>query len=226
MPANAKIRLRVALLVAAMTGLATLPCRAQTQAAETPDDWVGKLAVSATSPDLDVAALRQQAADRIKARSKADAAPLKRPLVAPELSQLPQISADIQFDEDAAVVRPESYRTLGRIADTLTHPTLLGYRFLIIGHTASTGRRENNLTLSQRRADVIRDILVGTFKVSSKRLQSLGLGEEQMLDSARPTAPINQATQVATVGSVLEASSPPVAPAVAPAKKGTHKAKH
>jgi outer membrane protein OmpA-like peptidoglycan-associated protein len=88
------------------------------------------------------------------------------------------------------VVRPDSYRTLGRIADTLYHPSLLGYKFLIVGHTPSGGRRDHNLTLSQRRADVIRDVLVNTFKVSPKRLQALGLGEEQLLDRAHPNAPI------------------------------------
>ena len=71
---------------------------------------------------------------------------------------------------------------------------------LIVGHTVSTGKRENNLTLSQRRADVIRDIMVNTFKVSGKRLQALGLGEEQMLDNNRPTAPVNAQVQLMTVG--------------------------
>ena len=111
--------------------------------------------------------------------------------------------AEIQFDEDAAVIRPDSYRTLGRIADTLYHPSLLGYKFLIVGHTVSTGRRENNLTLSQRRADAIREVLVNTFKISSKRLQAIGLGEEQLIDAAHPTAAINQRTQVATVAKAL-----------------------
>ena len=77
---------------------------------------------------------------------------------------------------------------------------MLGYKFLIVGHTVSTGRRENNLTLSQRRADVIRDMLINTFKISPKRLQTIGLGEEQLLDSARPSAPVNQQVQVVTVG--------------------------
>src|ERR1700685_422133 len=75
MPVNAKTRLGVALLVAALTGLAALPCRAQTQAAEAPDDWVGTLAVSAAPSDLDVAALKEQAAGRIHARAKGDAHP-------------------------------------------------------------------------------------------------------------------------------------------------------
>jgi outer membrane protein OmpA-like peptidoglycan-associated protein len=190
----------IGLLMVALIGLSTLPAAAQAPAAGTADEWIKKLAGLDTAPDLDLAALKQQAMDRIKARAKTDAAPLKRPLIAPDLLDLRQFSTDIQFDEDAAVVRPESYRTLGRIADTLYHPSLLGYKFLIVGHTVSTGKRDYNLTLSQRRADVIRDMLVNTFKVSPKRIQTLGLGEEQMLDSAHPAAPVNAQFQVVTVG--------------------------
>jgi OmpA-OmpF porin, OOP family len=212
------------LLIVALLGLMALPCSAQT-AAGSGEDWVGKLAGLEAPPDLDIAALRQQAMDRIKAKAKTDAAPLKRPLIAPDLVKLPQFTAEIKFDEDAAVVRPESYRTLGRIADTLYHPSLLGSKFLIVGHTVSTGRRDNNMTLSQRRADVIREVLINTFKISPKRLLTIGLGEEQMLDAAHPAAPINQAVQVATIGA-LEANAPPAAPAAAvPAKKGTQKSK-
>ena len=184
------------LFVVALLGFAVQPARAQAPA----DEWIGKLAGLETAPDLDVAALRQRAMDRIKARAKADAAPLKRALIAPELLKLPQFSADLQFDEDAAVVRPESYRTLGRIADTLYHPSLLGYKFLIAGHVLSTGKRDYNLTLSQRRADTVRDILVSTFKISPKRLLAVGLGEEQLLDGLHPFAPVNQQFQIITVG--------------------------
>ena len=190
----------IGLLMIALTGSFAIRASAQTPAAGTADEWVNKLAGLETAPDLDVVALRQQAMDRIKAKAKADAAPVKRPPIAPELLKLPQLVADIQFDEDAAVVRPESYRILGRIADTLYHPSLLAYKFLIVGHTASTGKRDYNLTLSQRRADAIRDILVTTFKVSPKRLQAVGLGEEQLLDSVHPGAPVNQQLQIATVG--------------------------
>src|ERR1700687_2187631 len=196
MPSVRKIRHSLGLLIVALIGFAA-PSSAQTPAAGTTKDWVGKLAGLETAPDLDIVALRQQTADRIKAKAKADAAPLKRPAIAPELLNLPQIVAEIQFDEDAAVARPESYRTLGRMADALSDPSLLGYKFLVVGHTVSTGRRENNLTLSQRRADVIREVLVNTFKISSKRLQAIGLGEEQLIDAVHPAAAINQRIQVA-----------------------------
>jgi OmpA-OmpF porin, OOP family len=80
---------------------------------------------------------------------------------------------------------------------------LCGSEFLIVGHTAPTGKRENNLALSQRRADVIREVLINTFKISPKRPQAIGLGEEQLLDAVHPAAPINRFTQIATVGSAL-----------------------
>jgi outer membrane protein OmpA-like peptidoglycan-associated protein len=189
----------MAVLTAALMLFAAPSPPAHAQTAAPPENLVNALGGLDTAPDLDVAALRQEVLDRIKAKAKADAAPLKRPPIAPQLLKLPQFSADIQFDADSPIIRPDSYRTLGRIADTLQDPALLAYGFLIVGHTESTGKRENNLTLSQRRADAVRDVLVTTFKVSSKRLQALGLGEEQLRDAARPAAPANQRIQVITI---------------------------
>jgi OmpA-OmpF porin, OOP family len=164
------------------------------------EDWVKQLAGLEAAPDIDVAALRQQALERVKL--KVDALPLKRLPIAVQLLQLPQLAVEIQFDSDSPIVRPEAYRTLGRIADTLSHPTLLPYKFLIVGHAESTGKREYNLTLSQRRADAIRNVLVTTFRISPKRLQAVGLGEEQLLDAAHPNAAINQRIQVISIGKV------------------------
>ena len=102
----------------------------------------------------------------------------------------------------------------------LADPKLLPYRFLIVDHTESTGRRDPNLALSQRRADSIREVLVGTFKISGKRLQSLGLGEEQLQDAVRPASPANIRAQIMTVGLT---PVPPPAAAVPPAQKSAAK---
>ena len=119
--------------------------------------------------------------ERSKSRGKNEPPPQKRPPIAPELNKLPTFNIDIQFDADTPIVKPESYQKLGQLADTLVNSALLTYTFLIVGHIESTGRRDNNVLLSQRRADAVRDILINTFKISSKRLQSVGLGEEQLL---------------------------------------------
>jgi OOP family OmpA-OmpF porin len=70
----------------------------------------------------------------------------------------------------------------------------------VIDHTDSIGRRDANLTLSQRRADAIREVLLATFKISPKRIQAIGLGEEQLLDSTHPTAAANLRVQIVTIG--------------------------
>ena len=207
------IRRGIGLLAGGLIALMALPSSAFAQAAVTTDKMITQLSGLADPVEIDTAALRHQAAERIRARAKTDAAPLKRPPITDQFSKLPQFLADIKFDPDTSVIRPESYRLLGQIADALYHPALVPYKFLIVGHTESTGRRENNLILSQRRADAIRDVLVNTFKISAKRFHTLGLGEEQMQDSAKPSSPTNQQVQVVTVG--LRADMAPATEAAA-----------
>jgi len=203
----------ISLLLGALSVLAWPTAAARAQATSTAD-IIGKLA-SDEEVDLDLAALRQQAAERIKAR--ADAQPQKRPPIAPQLSKLPQVRFDIVFDPDSSLVRPASYQTIGSIADALTDPKLRPYRYLIVDHVESAGRRDHNLILSQRRADSIRDVLINTFKVAPKRLQALGLGEEQLQDTNRPAAPANARVQIIAIGKFETAE--PAKPA-APAQKG------
>jgi outer membrane protein OmpA-like peptidoglycan-associated protein len=219
-----RIRRGIGLLAVASIAFAlpTQPVRAQMAAPAS--SLVDQLVGSETPADIDVAALRQQAVDRIK--SRADATASKRPLIAPQLLKLPQFNFDVAFDPDSSLIRPQSYQTIGRIADALSDPKLLLYTFLVIDHTEATGRRDANLTLSQRRADSIREVLAGTFKISPKRLQVLGLGEEQLQDSTRPTSLANVRAQIVTIGEVPAAvSSQPTASSVPPAKKGPATAK-
>jgi OOP family OmpA-OmpF porin len=189
----------IGLLASAMIMLAAPTSAVRGQTAVTATDIADRLASLETTADVNVAAIRQRASDRIKAKAKTDAAPLKRPPVAGELLKLPQILVNIRFDPDSSVVRPESYQTLGLIADALVRASMLPYGILIVGRTESTGKREYNLTLSQRRADSIRDVLVMTFKISTKRLQTLGLGEEQLQDGNQPASTVNQQVQIIAV---------------------------
>ena len=74
------------------------------------------------------------------------------------------------------------------------------------------------MILSQLLADAIRDILVNHFKIAPKRLQSVGLGEEQLLDPTRINAPVNNQVQIMLVAKVADEPAAHPAPAAA-AKK-------
>ncbi len=195
---------------------------ASAQNIPTRDDIVAKLEKYQSDLELDVPALRLQVTERSKSRGKNEPPPQKRPPIAPDLSKLPAFNVDITFDVDTPIVQPESYQTVGRIADALMHSSLLPYNILIVGHIEANGKREANAILSQRRADAIREILVNTFKISAKRIQSVGLGEEQLLDFARPTAPVNNQIQIMTLSKIPETAAPAAAAPAAkkqPAKK-------
>lgn len=205
-------------------GLTLLAGAAGAQTAPTRDEIVGKLNHFEEAAEVELPALKQQVMERAKARIKNDPGPVNRPLIAPDLAKLPAFNAQIQFDADTPIIQPASYQTVGRIADALVHSSLLPYTFLIVGHVESNSKtREANAILSQRRADAIRDVLVNTFKISTKRLHPIGLGEEQLLDRAKPTSAANSQLQILTYAKLPEdAPAHPAAPAPAakkPAKK-------
>ena len=83
MPGVNKLR-GIGLLLGALALFALPVTAGRAQTAMSSGDIIGKLAVEAES-DIDLAALKQQAADRIKAR--ADAQPQKRPPIAPQLTE-------------------------------------------------------------------------------------------------------------------------------------------
>jgi OmpA-OmpF porin, OOP family len=218
---SGKISRNIGPLLAALSMFVLPMAAGHAQTAPSTGDIIERLAVEAEA-EIDVAALRLRAGDRIKAR--ADAQPQKRSPIAPQLLKLPQVRFDIVFDPDSSLIRPASYQTVGSLADALTDPKLRPYRYLIVDHVEAAGRRDHNLILSQRRADSVRDVLVNTFKVAPKRLQALGLGEEQLQDANRPASPANARLQIIAVGKMEVAD--PAKPVAGPtAQKGAPAAK-
>jgi outer membrane protein OmpA-like peptidoglycan-associated protein len=210
----------IGIALGSFLGLALLAGTASAQTAPTRDDIIGKLNHFEEAAEIDIPALKQQVMERAKTRIKNDPGPVNRPLIAPDLAKLPAFNAQIQFDADTPIIQPDSYQTVGRIADALVHASMLPYTFLIVGHVESNQKtREANAILSQRRADAIRDVLVNTFKISTKRLQPIGLGEEQFLDRAKPTSPVNGQLQILTFAKLPDDEPPRPAAAPAPAKK-------
>jgi OmpA-OmpF porin, OOP family len=214
---------RIAKLLTVVAMLAAPTAASRGQAAPARDDIVNALKNFDSAPDLDLTAIKQKTLDQSRSRSRKEPEPNKRPMIVPELLNLPTFTVSVDFDSDTPVVRPSSYETVGRIADALVQASLLPYSFLIVGHTASDGKREANVMVSQRRADALRDALVNTFKISSKRVQSLGLGEEQFIDQAHPTSPVNLQIQIVTIAKQPEQSEQPAAATPAPAKKKAKK---
>jgi len=82
---------------------------------------------------------------------------------------------DIVFGFNSATLEPGGERTVGRIAEFLKEYEKR--KVLIEGHTDSRGSDSYNRTLSERRADAVKQSLVSAG-VSSDRVKTSGLGEQ------------------------------------------------
>ncbi|WP_430907898.1 OmpA family protein [Maribacter sp. 2-571] len=85
----------------------------------------------------------------------------------------------ITFEKGAATVKPSSYAVLKKVAGTLQEHKNLSLE--IIGHTDADGSAENNLKLSEKRAEAVKEALVKSFNVDASRLRATGKGENELL---------------------------------------------
>ncbi|TMB25939.1 MAG: OmpA family protein [Deltaproteobacteria bacterium] len=81
----------------------------------------------------------------------------------------------INFDTGKATITPDSAATLQQIAELLSRNT--GWKLRIEGHTDDVGHAKDNLVLSRKRAEAVRDWLVAKAKVAAARLETKGLGD-------------------------------------------------
>ncbi len=86
----------------------------------------------------------------------------------------------ILFDVNSDKIKPESFGVLKEIAAVLTENP--GVRVKIIGHTDSDGKDADNLTLSQKRAAAVKNVLTGEFNIDAVRMETDGKGETQPAD--------------------------------------------
>jgi outer membrane protein OmpA-like peptidoglycan-associated protein len=88
-----------------------------------------------------------------------------------------ELKDTVYFDTNKATIQPRSYALLDNVAKVLLeHPEL--EKVWIEGHTDSTGTPSENLKLSQRRAEAVRDYLINRG-VGFQRLDARGFGQER-----------------------------------------------
>jgi outer membrane protein OmpA-like peptidoglycan-associated protein len=83
----------------------------------------------------------------------------------------------IEFEENSAKLRPDMYSDLDKVVDfLLDYPE---FRLRISGHTDSSGDEIRNKSLSQERADAIRDYMILLHPIENERVVAEGYGNSK-----------------------------------------------
>lgn len=111
------------------------------------------------------------------------------------------VSMELTFEFNSARLTGEATQILDNLGGALQSQKLKDDAFRIEGHTDSKGSAAYNLRLSQRRAQSVKDYLVGRLGIESNRLETVGKGEEEPIDPKDPENPANRRVQIINLGS-------------------------
>jgi outer membrane protein OmpA-like peptidoglycan-associated protein len=111
----------------------------------------------------------------------------------------------VTFDSGAWEVSPDQYDRLERMARAILrvlrdNPDAV---FLIEGHTDAVGSDEDNLSLSDRRAQAVAEILSETFGVPPENLVTQGYGEQYLKVNTQGPDPRNRRVSVRNVSGLM-----------------------
>jgi OmpA-OmpF porin, OOP family len=104
----------------------------------------------------------------------------------------------ITFPTGSAELTDETLQALNTVGKALQSDRLAGFAFRIEGHADPRGGDELNLRLSQERAQSVVSYLVNQMGIGAERLNAVGKGSAELLNTAQPTAPENRRVTIVT----------------------------
>lgn len=114
----------------------------------------------------------------IKSEATANVAQPVAPAIEPVAQPMPlEIELAIIFDTDSAVIKPEFFSEVERLAIFMTANAQV--KIVLEGHTDDRGNNQYNQALSQRRVDAVKQLLIDRYEINTSRLTATGFGEDK-----------------------------------------------
>jgi outer membrane protein OmpA-like peptidoglycan-associated protein len=109
------------------------------------------------------------------------------------------VDLNVPFELNSAALAPRAMAQLQQLDAALNSAALAQARFLVAGHTDSSGEQEYNRRLSLRRAETVRDWLAA-HGVEARRLETAGYGSERPVTPQDPRDPANRRVEIRRLG--------------------------
>lgn len=102
----------------------------------------------------------------------------------------------ITFETNSTAISAGSISALDKLGRALKSDQLALYRFDVEGHADTRGNPEDNLKLSQGRAESVVEYLVSKHGIESNRLRPVGKGDREPINTRNPAAAENRRVTV------------------------------
>ena len=125
-------------------------------------------------------------------------------------ARMPSIDLNtVNFATGSWELAPEEIDKLGPIADAMKRAIEQNPQtvFLIEGHTDKVGSEEDNLSLSDRRAESVAVALTEQFEVFPENLTTQGYGEQQPIEQTDGPSEVNRRVTVRNITPLLVGSN-------------------
>lgn len=129
--------------------------------------------------------------------AKPGEAAIKQAARAPE--RKPSASLLITFETNSAQLTSRAKTSLDIVGKALQADKLAEFKFSIEGHADPRGTSDDNLKLSQARAESVVNYLASAHGISRDRLQPVGKGSTELANVAKPDAPENRRVTITTL---------------------------
>src|SRR5665213_980104 len=119
---------------------------------------------------------------------------------------MPRVDLDVNFDTGSWQLTPDQVASLSAIVQGLNRAIDRNPRevFLIEGHTDAVGSAEDNLSLSDRRAESIAVALTEQFHVPPENLVTQGYGEQSLKVQTEGAARANRRVSVRRITPLID----------------------
>lgn len=124
----------------------------------------------------------------------------ERSKLADAVKDLPVQDMEIPFELNSADIAPSARPNLEALGKALQNAELKGVSFLLAGHTDATGSAPYNQTLSEKRAQRVRQLLIDEYKLTNEQFIAVGYGPERLKNPKSPKASENRRVQIVNLG--------------------------
>lgn len=115
-----------------------------------------------------------------------------------QAARKPSASLLITFETNSADLTPQAKKQLDVVAAALRNNKLADYGFNVEGHADPRGLHDANLSLSQQRAESVRNYLISAHSIEAKRLKAVGKGDSEVINAKDPAAVENRRVTIVT----------------------------